>query len=197
MSETVTETRAQRRERERQEAEAAASAATETPTETPTPELSEEQKAEAAAIEAIKGFSVAATLGEDGDASFAKETTPVRSRNPRQAAMDAVAQQAYNDWVAADRPTLWQNMPVITYFLDPGAEIDGKPIVPEYRRMIRKACEVITPDGDASGVRVRFGKEFPLTEKMAHKIGKPEEAGKTVLAWAAIDKRKVHATSDS
>jgi hypothetical protein len=42
---------------------------------------------------------------------------------------------------------------------------------------------------EPSGVRARFGKEFVLAEKMAVKIGKPDAAGKTVLAWAAIDKR--------
>lgn len=191
MSETATETRAQRRARERSEQEAAAAAAAGSDgseqseqSETPVPELTPEQKAEQEAIAAIQGYAVAGQLGEEGDASFAKETTPIRSRNPRQAAMDGVATKAYADWVAAGRPTLWQNMPVITYFLNPDD-------VSEYRKMIRKACDVVTPEGDATGVRVRFGKEFTLTEKMAAKIKRPDDAGKTVLAWAAVDKRHV------
>jgi hypothetical protein len=151
-----------------------------------TPELTAEQKAEAAkkaeaeAIDAIKsGFTI-----PDADADFKQATTPVRTRQPKQLAMDAVATAAYADWQKAEKPTTWSRMPVITYFLDPDD-------VPEWRRMIKKACEFVTPEGDASGVRARFGKDFVLTEKMAKKIGKPEAAGKTVLAWAAIDKRKV------
>jgi hypothetical protein len=149
-------------------------------------EQTPEQIAQAAKIAAVQGFTPAADVAED----FRQETTPVRARNPVQSAMDIVAEQAYHDWTAANRPSVWKNMPVITYFLDPGD-------VADYRKLIRRACELVTPepyekDGktvEPSGVRARFGKEFVLSEKMAGKIGKPEAAGKTVLAWAAIDKR--------
>lgn len=151
--------------------------------------LDEKQRtalAEIREVAAIAGF----TPTEAGD--FRTATTPVRNRKPVQLAMDAVAEQAYTDWTDADRPSVWQRMPVITYFLDPAD-------VAEYRKLIRRACEVVNAttyekEGktvEPSGVRVRFGKEFVLSEKMAAKIGKPEEAGKTVLAWAAIDKRNV------
>jgi hypothetical protein len=151
-----------------------------------TPEPTAEQIAEAAELAKIKGF----TATEAGE--FRAATTPVRNRKAVQLAMDAVAEQAYSDWADADRPSTWARMPVITYFLDPAD-------VAEYRKLIRRACDIVTPqpyekDGttvEPSGVRVRFGKEFVLTEKMAAKIGKPDEAGKTVLAWAAIDKRHV------
>lgn len=142
--------------------------------------------AEARELAKIGGFMVT----EAGD--FRTATTPVRNRKPVQLAMDAVAEQAYTDWTDADRPSIWQRMPVITYFLDPDQ-------VAEYRKLIRRACDVVNAtsyekDGktvEPSGVRVRFGKEFVLSEKTAAKIGKPNEAGKTVLAWAAIDKRNV------
>jgi hypothetical protein len=123
-------------------------------------------------------------------AEFQQETAPVRKRKPVQIAMDAVAAQAYSDWVAGGRQTVWSRMPVITYFLSPD-DVAG------YRTLIRKACLLVTPESyekdgatvEPSGVRARFGKEFTLSEKMASKIGRPDDAGKTVLAWAAIDKR--------
>jgi hypothetical protein len=146
-------------------------------------EPTEAQIAEAAEIAKVQGFTPAG-----GNAEFQQATTPVRNRKPVQLAMDKVAEQAYADWVTAERPSTWARMPVITYFLDPTE-------VPEYRKLIRRACEIVTPDGDASGVRARFGKEFVLSDKMAAKIEKPEAAGKTVLAWAAIDKRKVQSTN--
>jgi hypothetical protein len=154
------------------------------------PELTDEQKAELAEIAKVKGF----TRTEEGE--FRTSTTPIRNRKPLQLAMDEVAKQAYADWTEADRPTTWSRMPVITYFLDPDE-------VSKYRTLIRKACEIVTPtsyekDGktvEPSGVRVRYGTEFVLTEKMAAKIGKPEQTGKTVLAWAAIDKRNNPAAS--
>lgn len=151
--------------------------------------LDEKQRAALAEIRevaTIGGF----TVTEPGD--FRTATTPVRNRKPVQLAMDAVAAKAYEDWTDADRPSVWQRMPVITYFLDPAD-------VAEYRKLIRRACEVVNAttyekDGktvEPSGVRVRFGKEFVLSEKMAAKINRPNDAGKTVLAWAAIDKRNV------
>lgn len=152
----------------------------------PDTELTDEQKAEQVAIAAIQGFSVASP-------EFAAVTTPVRNRKPLQREMDKVAEQAYSDWVSADRPTAWVKIPVITYFLLPED-------VADYRKMIRKACEIVVPvnyenDGTAvepSGVRARYGKEFVLTEAMAKRAGITEEwkIGRTVLAWAAVDKRK-------
>ena len=162
------------------------------PDETPTPDapLTDEQKAAAkAAAEKATADKIAAIAGAetaptpDGDLSFISATTPVRARSAVQEAMDAVAVKAYADWIAADRPVLWQKMPVITYFLDPEE-------LPEYRKLIRRSAQVVVPEGDSTGARVRFGKEFVLSDKMAEKIGKPNAAGKTVLAWAVIDKRK-------
>lgn len=149
------------------------------------------EQAEAEQIASVQGF----TVTEPGE--FRTATTPIRNRKPVQQAMDAVAAQAYSDWVAAERPSTWSRMPVITYFLDPDE-------VAKYRTLIRKACLIVTAepfekDGktiEPSGVRARFGKEFVLQPKQAEKIGKPDEAGKTVLAWAAIDKRHV-ANGDS
>lgn len=151
-------------------------------------------RAEALAVAGIEGFATSET------ADLRTASTPVRNRKPVQQAMDKVVQQAYTDWTAAGRPTTWQRMPVITYFVDPGIE-DGKDLgsLGDFRKWIRAGAQVAIAepyekDGKAiepSGVRVRFGKEFTLTEKMAAKIGHPENAGKTVLAWAAIDKRHV------
>jgi hypothetical protein len=109
---------------------------------------------------------------------------PVRERSDEQKLMDAVAAKAYKVWLDAKRPSVWQKMPVITYFLD-----DGE--VAAYRYLIRRACANVEPEKGASGVRVRFGKEFTLSEAMAAKISHPELAGKTVLAWAAVDKREL------
>jgi len=157
--------------------------------------------AELREVAAVEGFALAGSLGE-GD-SFAKSTTPVRNRKPVQLAMDKVAARAYADWIAAGRPTTWSRMPVITYFVDPATE-DGKGSLADYRKWIRAAVQIIPAESyekdgatvEPSGVRVRFGKEFPLTEDGATKIGKPEHAGKTVLTWAAIDKRHVSGTAN-
>lgn len=143
----------------------------------PPAEPTEDDKAIAAAVAAIEGYS-------EAPAEVIEATTPVRKRGSLQIAMDKVAVRAYAAWVERDRPSVWAKLPVITYYLDPEQ-------VPEWRKMIRKACEFVTPQGDASGVRARFGKsEFVLTEEQAAKIGRPDDAGKTVLSWAAIDKRK-------
>jgi hypothetical protein len=160
--------------------------------------LTEKQAAEVMelrAIAAVEGFAVTDT----GTSDLQTATAPVRNRKPVQKAMDKVAAKAYADWVEAGRPTTWQRMPVITYFIDPGTE-DGQGSVADYRKWIRAAVQIVPAepyekDGktiEPSGVRARFGGDFVLTEKMAAKIGKPEQAGKTVLAWAAIDKRNVH-----
>jgi hypothetical protein len=149
-----------------------------------------EMRAELLAIAGVEGFDVT----ETHDLRVA--TTPVRNRKPVQKAMDKVALKAYQDWVAAGRPSTWSRMPVITYFIDPGIE-DGHGSVSDYRGWIRKAAQVIPPepyekDGKTitpSGVRIRFGGDFVLNDKMAAKIGKPEQAGMSVLAWAAVDKR--------
>jgi hypothetical protein len=166
--------------------------------------LSDKQRetlAELREVAAIAGFSLAGELGE-GD-TFAKQTTPLRNRKPVQVAMDRVAAKAYADWIAAGRPTTWSRMPVITYFIDPGIE-DGHGSPADYRRWIRAAVKIIPgetyeKDGktiEPTGVRARFGADFPLTEAGAKKIGKPEHAGKTVLAWAAVDKRHVASNGD-
>lgn len=107
---------------------------------------------------------------------------PVRVRSAQQKAMDAVAVKAYEKWREAGKPTAWNKIPVITYFLDPSE-------VPGYRYLIRHACAIVPPAADSVGVRVRFGNEFTLSEAMAAKIGAPDKAGKIVLTWAAVDKR--------
>jgi|SRR5882724_322913 len=143
----------------------------------PPAEPTEDDKIMAAAVAAIEGYS-------EAPAELIEATTPVRKRGDLQRAMDAVAVRAYAAWVERDRPSVWGKLPVITYYLDPEQ-------VPEWKKLIRKACEFVTPQGDASGVRARFGRsEFVLTEEQAAKIGRPDDAGKTVLSWAAIDKRK-------
>lgn len=108
---------------------------------------------------------------------------PVRERSAEQKLMDAVAAKAYQAWLDAKKPSVWQKMPVVTYFLDEGE-------VAAYRYLIRRACGIVEPAEGASGVRVRFGNEFTLSAAMAAKIKHPELEGKIVLAWAAIDKRE-------
>jgi hypothetical protein len=115
---------------------------------------------------------------------------PVRERKPEQKLMDAVAAKAYAEWVEAGKPSQWEKLPVVTYFLD-----DEE--LPKYRYLIRRACAIVEPENGASGVTVRFGNEFTLSEKMAYKLdpenqnGLIDNIGKNVLMWAAVDKRTV------
>lgn len=115
---------------------------------------------------------------------------PVRERKPEQKLMDAVAVSAYRKWIEADRPSQWEKLPVVTYFLD-----DEE--LPKYRYLIRRACAIVEPENGASGVTVRFGNEFTLSEKMANRLdpanenGLLDQIGKNVLMWAAVDKRQV------
>jgi hypothetical protein len=152
------------------------------------PELSDEEKAAALAAElaAIEDFS-------EAPAELLDDTTPVRKRSDLQRAMDAIAQRTYQAWVDRGRPSVWTKLPVITYYRDPEK-------VAERRKLIRKACDLVKAqpytrdDGHEvkpTGVRVRFGKEaFILTEEKAAAIGRPDDAGKVVLSWSAVDKRK-------
>lgn len=109
-------------------------------------------------------------------------SAPVRERSDQQKWMDAVAVKAYDAWVKAKKPSVWQKIPVITYFLDDDD-------LPKYKYLIRRACSIVEPVDGSPGVRVRFGNEFTLSEAMAAKMERPDLAGKTVLAWAAVDKR--------
>lgn len=121
-------------------------------------------------------------------ADLVAAAAPVRERSAEQKLMDGVATRAYGEWIKAKKPSVWQKMPVVTYVLD--AEE-----VAAYRYLIRRACAIVEPADGSTGVRVRFGNEFTMTEAMAAKHKHPEYAGKTVLAWAAIDKRE--ATDDT
>jgi hypothetical protein len=124
-------------------------------------------------------------------AELIKAATPIRARSDEQVKMDAVAQRAYDAWVKAGKPTLWQNMPVVTYFLDEGDELEG------YRYLIKHSAAVVKDDAGTPGnARIRWGNEFTVSEEMAARlknpdgsVGRPEVAGKTVLAWAVINKR--------
>lgn len=118
-------------------------------------------------------------------------SAPVRERSEQQKWMDAVAVKAYEAWVTAGKPSMWQKIPVITYFV---SDDD----LPKYKYLIRRACSIVEPAGDSPGVRVRFGNEFTLSEAMATKMERPDLAGTTVLAWAAVDKRNItESTPDS
>jgi hypothetical protein len=137
-------------------------------------------------IDAVKLATIAdptdPDLGEAAD--FFAAGQPQRARKPEQLAMDEVAAAAYQRWVKAGRPTQWAKMPVVTFYV---SEED----LPAYRHLIRRAARFVEPEGDDTGVREHFGNEFTLSEKMAHKIGREDDIGKTVLMWAAIAKRKV------
>ena len=128
-------------------------------------------------VDAIQGAALAAP-------SLIAASVPERARSDAQKAMDAVATRAYDAWLKAGKPTLWQKTPVVTYFLTPEE-------VPAYRYLIRRACDIVEPAEGSPGVRVRFGNEFTLTEAQAKEIDRPSDAGKTVLAWTAIDKRNL------
>lgn len=124
-------------------------------------------------------------------AEVVKAATPTRARRDEQIRMDVVAQRAYDAWISAGKPTLWQNMPVVTYFLDEGEELEG------FRHLIKQSASVVKNDaGESSIARIRWGNEFTVSEGMAARlrnpdgtVGRPEVAGKTVLAWAVINKR--------
>jgi hypothetical protein len=137
-------------------------------------------------LDAIKAAVIADPTDPDlGDASeFFAAGQPQRARKPEQEAMDEVAAAAYQKWVKAGRPSQWAKMPVVTFYL---TDED----LPKYRHLIRRACLFVDPESPDTGVRVHFGNEFTLSEKMAAKIGREEDTGKNVLMWAAIAKRKV------
>lgn len=139
-------------------------------------------------VDAIKGAVIADPSDPElGDAAeFFAAGQPTRARKPEQLAMDEVAQAAYAKWVKADRPTQWAKMPVVTFYLT-----DEE--LPKYKLLIRRACRFATPEGEDTAVKEHFGNEFTLNEQMAEKIGRAEEAGKNVLMWAAVAKRKVAA----
>jgi hypothetical protein len=136
----------------------------------------------AVSLDAINGASLAVP-------DLVAAAAPVRERTDQQKTMDAVAAKAYAEWVKADKPSAWAKMPVVTYFLDED-ELSA------YRYLIRRACEIVEPVDGATGVRVRFGNEFTLSEAMAAKINRPELAGKTVLAWSAVDRRAATEKTD-
>lgn len=149
---------------------------------TPTPDTSD------VSPDAIKAAVIADPNDPElGDAAeFFAAGQPQRARKAEQVAMDEVAQAAYQKWVKADRPTKWANMPVVTFYLT-----DEE--LPKYKLLIRRACKFATPEGEDEAVKEHLGNEFTLNEKMAEKIGRPDEAGKNVLMWAAVAKRKVAA----
>lgn len=149
---------------------------------TPTPDTSD------VSPDAIKAAVIANPNDPElGDASeFFAAGQPQRARKPEQLAMDEVAQAAYLEWVKADRPTKWVQMPVVTFYLT-----DEE--LPKYKLLIRRACKFATAEGEDEAVKEHLGNEFTLNEKMAEKIGRPDEAGKNVLMWAAVAKRKVAA----
>ena len=137
-------------------------------------------------VDAIKAAVIADPTDPDlGDASeFFAAGAPQRARKPEQEAMDEVAAAAYQKWVKADRPSQWAKMPVVTFYLT-----DEE--LPKYRHLIRRACLFAKPEDPDTGVRVHFGNEFTLSEGMARKIGREEDAGKNVLMWAAVAKRQL------
>jgi hypothetical protein len=145
-------------------------------TRTPPPDTSTVTK------EAIQGgiMSVGGGLAAAG--------APVRERKEEQKFMDEVAAKIYGEWVDAGKPSAWEKLPVVTYFLDDSD-------LPKYRYLIRRACAIVEPIGDSRGVTVRFGNEFVMSEKSAQKIDPQHETelwehiGQNVLMWAAVDKR--------
>jgi hypothetical protein len=179
---TSSPTETARERKARLTAEAAANSGqgnTETPAadgaETPTATRAKAPDTSGIELDAINAAALA-------PADLIEASAPTRERKPEQKAMDEVAAKAYAAWLKAQRPTVWGKMPVVTYFLT-------EEEVPGYRYLIRRACSIVEPAEGSPGVRVRFGNEFTLSEEMAAKIGRPDDAGKTVLAWAAVDKR--------
>lgn len=121
-------------------------------------------------------------------------SVPVQERSDEQREMDGVAASAYKEWIKRGRPnpkTEWAKCPVVMYFLEPGDEVTA------YRYLIRMACNFVKPEADAPGVRVFWGNEFTLSEKMAKEIGRPDDAGKTVLGWLPVNKQVRETKSDT
>lgn len=162
--------------------------------------LTDEQKAAKAAAEAEE---LAAELADiesatEAPAELLDETTPTRKRGDLQRAIDAIALRTYEAWIEKGRPSVWAKLPVITYYLDPEK-------VAERRKLIRKSPQVVRAqpyrrdDGEyiePTGVRIRWGADdLVLTHEKAEKIGRPDDAGKTVLSWCVVDKRKSSRTN--
>lgn len=162
-----------------------------TPTPTPTPDGAEsaEKTAEkpvrkpAPDTSGIKAEDIQAAVVADVP-ELLDAGKPMRERTAEQKEMDTVVSKAYQRWVEADRPSQWAKMPVITYFLP-----DEKTVA-AWVYLIKRGAQVVEPSGDSTGVRIHFGNQFTLSEERAAKIGRPDDAGKIVLMWAAIDKRK-------
>ena len=145
-------------------------------------EKTEEKKARSKAPDTSKISVDAINAAALATPDLIQAAQPMRERSAEQKVMDQVAERAYDAWVKAERPSTWSKVPVVTYFLSPED-------VRAYAYLIRRACAIVEPQGDSIGVRARFGNEFTLSQQMAEKIGRPDDAGKTVLAWAAVDKR--------
>jgi len=117
---------------------------------------------------------------------------PVRERKPEQKLMDAVAEKAYQEWLDADRPSQWDKLPVVTYYLT------DEQLTP-YKYLIKRACQHVEPAEGSRGVTVRYGNVFTLSEKMANKLdpdnvhGLQDKIGLNVLMWAAVDRRTTSA----
>jgi hypothetical protein len=124
--------------------------------------------------------------------SLAAAGAPVRERKPEQKLMDAVAEKAYQEWLDADRPSQWDKLPVVTYYLT-----DEQ--LTAYRYLIKRACQHVEPAEGSRGVTVRYGNVFTLSEKMANRLdpnndhGLQDKIGLNVLMWAAVDRRTTSA----
>jgi hypothetical protein len=199
MSETTTEQTGQENEQTGQENEQTGQQTGQEPTgQSADGEKPAEKKAREKAPDTSKITAEAINAAALAVPDLVAASAPTRERSAEQKVMDEVAKRAYRAWVDAGRPSLWQKIPVITYFLNED-EVRG------YQYLIRRACAIVEADTTGitdenkkpTGVRVRFGNQFTLSEDMAKKIqvpgrdevGAPELAGKIVLAWAAIDKR--------
>lgn len=66
---------------------------------------------------------------------------PVRERSDQQKTMDKVATRAYAAWIEAKKPSAWNKIPVITYYLNADQ-------VAAYKFLIRRACAIVEPVGD-------------------------------------------------
>jgi hypothetical protein len=111
-----------------------------------------------------------------------KISAPQRARDDKQVKMDATVAKLHEKWVKAGRPSTWGAMvnagTVATYFIAPEN-------ASAHKKLITRAAQI--PD---SGMRIRWGKSYPVTAQLAGKYNLPPEyVGREVVSFAVMDRR--------
>ncbi|HVH71547.1 MAG TPA: hypothetical protein VNB49_10605, partial [Candidatus Dormibacteraeota bacterium] len=126
------------------------------------------------------GFDFDLTAPVMLDPELTKTSAPQRERSERQQQMDATVAKLHEHWAKVGKPSVWGKMvetkSVATYFVAPDKAGD-------LRKLINRA-------GTLHGLRIRYGSEFAVSEKLRERYNLPENyVGRTVVSFAVMDKR--------